>query len=212
MDQPTVFVVASNHDHSRLIAGMISSIDVAVRGHRSPEEFRASYDSARPGCLVFEQLLAGMSGVGLHESLGHRDGLHPTIIIATAQADVPQAVSAVKHGVFDYLEFPLQPERLWDAIAEAIASDAKARLQIEQFREIEDRLALLTHREREVLERVVQGLLNKEIASELGISPRTVEVHRAHAVKKLGVGSVAQLVRLVLQHRITEHQPSQQQP
>jgi two-component system response regulator FixJ len=202
MDQrPAVFLVASTRERLQTLERVMAGIDADICSYSSAEDFRRDHDLARPGCLVFN--LDDASGIALHESLGNRHGMHPAIVISE-HPNVPEAVTAVKHGVFDYLESPLRPERLLAAIREALAADAHWRQKTPQIQEIELRLESLTPREREIMNRVVQGLLSKQIANELGISPRTVEVHRAHVVKKMGVGSVAQLVRVVIEHRIVD--------
>lgn len=204
-ERPTIFLVASG-ERTPVLMQMLASLNVAICAFASAEQLLERHDPSQHGCVLWDLQAPGGNGGDLLRSLIRPDGLHPLVLIA-AHANVQEAVTAVKQGVLNYLEFPLQPHLLVEAVQDAITADHQARQHIGQTQRIANRLESLTRREREVLERVVQGLLSKQIASELGISPRTVEVHRAHVVKKMGFGSVVQLVRAVVELRCVNGDP-----
>ena len=195
--EPTVFVVDDDPAVLRGLRLLVKSVKLNVETYLSAQEFLDSYDPARPGCLVLDMRMPGMSGLELQEILRTRNISIPVIII-TGYGKVPAAVQAMKKGAVDFLEKPFNDQVLVDQVQKAVARDAQIRQKQALQEAMSARLALLTPRERDVMELVVAGKLNKVIARELGLSPKTVESHRAHIMKKMKVGSVAELVTLVI--------------
>jgi FixJ family two-component response regulator len=176
---------------------LLESKGFSVEAYSSAEIFLEAYRDDMRGCLVLDVRMPGMSGLELFERLTARGGALPVIFV-TGHGDVPMAVMAVKKGAVDFIEKPFAERdmlRLIEQCLEAERAQCSARLQRAAVRE---RLATLTEREREVMELVVAGRQNKQIADALGIAMKTVEVHRARVMEKAGVGSVAELVQLVL--------------
>jgi FixJ family two-component response regulator len=146
---------------------------------------------------VLDVRMPGMSGLELQEQLNLRGAVIPVIFI-TGHGDIPMAVEAMQHGAFDFLQKPFRDQDLIDRIQRALAKDAKDRVALRQHDRIRTRFATLTPREREVLTLMTRGKANKVMAAELGLSQRTVEIHRARVMEKSGAGSLAELVRMVL--------------
>jgi RNA polymerase sigma factor (sigma-70 family) len=193
---PTVFVVDDDAAVRKAVSRLLRSAGLAVAVFASPREFLAQYDSATPGCLVLDVAMPGFSGLQLQTALGEKGASLP-IIFLTGHGDVSQSVQAMKHGAFDFLTKPVNAKKLLPAIHAAIEKDAVARQEQARLSEICARLNTLTPREREVLEHVVTGQLNKQIADDLGITEATVKMHRARVMAKMKVQSVAELARLV---------------
>ena len=193
---PTVFVVDDDAAVRKAVSRLLRSVGLAVAVFASPREFLAQYDSATPGCLVLDVAMPGLSGLQLQTALGEK-GTSLPIIFLTGHGDVSQSVQAMKHGAFDFLTKPVNAKKLLPAIHAAIEKDAVAREEQARLSEICARLNTLTPREREVLEHVVAGQLNKQIADDLGITEATVKMHRARVMAKMKVQSVAELARLV---------------
>ena len=193
---PTVFVVDDDAAVRKAVSRLLRSAGLAVAVFASPREFLAQYDSATPGCLVLDVAMPGFSGLQLQTALGEK-GTSLPIIFLTGHGDVSQSVQAMKHGAFDFLTKPVNAKKLLPAILAAIEKDAVARQEQARLSEICARLNTLTPREREVLEHVVTGQLNKQIADDLGITQATVKMHRARVMAKMKVQSVAELARLV---------------
>lgn len=198
MDQfsgATVFVVDDDADVRKMILGLVESIGLRAECFPSADDFLKAYHSRRPGCLVTDVRLPGMSGLELQESLAHQSSMLPVIVI-TGHADVPLAVRAMKSHAVDLLEKPFNTQELLDRIQHALRLDAERRREQAATAGIAARVATLTPREREVMDLVVRGLANKQVAYQLGVSEKTVETHRSRVMKKLSVSSVADLVRL----------------
>jgi two-component system response regulator FixJ len=176
---------------------LLKSVGIAATPMASAQEFLAAYDPAQPGCLVLDIRMPGMSGLELQQQLNLRGAMLPVLFI-TGHGDVPMAVEAMQHGAFDFLQKPFRDQELIDRIQKALVRDRENRAASQAHDQIRRSLATLTPREREVLQLLTQGKQNKVMAAELGLSQRTVEIHRAHVMEKLGAGSVAQLVRMVL--------------
>lgn len=176
---------------------LIESVELQVTPCASAQAFLETYDRTRPGCLVLDVRLRGMSGLDLQAELARRDITIPTIVV-TGHGDVPMAVRAMKLGAFDFVEKPFNDQELLDRIQNAVEADQLARRGDQQRAEACALLATLSPREREVLDLLVDGLANKEVADRLGLSTRTVEGHRARLMEKLACGSLAELVRLRL--------------
>lgn len=197
-EQPTVFVVDDDEAVRKGLDLLLRSIGLSVETFGSAQEFLDRYEPTRPGCLVLDVRMPGMSGLELEEKLAEK-GIFLPIIIITGHGDVPMAVKALKLGAFDFLEKPFRDQVLLDCIQRAIAKDAKRRAEQSHLTTIESRISQLSRREQQVMKMVVSGKPNKIIAAELGLSQKTVEFHRAHIMKKMKVESLAELVRLVTQ-------------
>ena len=194
---PTVYVVDDDASTRELLAWLMKRHDIAAAVFPDARSFLSAYRSEYPGCLVLDLNMPGMSGLDLQRHLNER-GVFLPIIFLSGRADVPNAVRAVKEGAIDFIEKPFDYRRVVALVQDCLARDARARAERERARATTERLALLTQREREVLEQVVAGRLNREIAELLGISIKTVEAHRAKIMEKLEVNSVAELVQAKL--------------
>jgi FixJ family two-component response regulator len=192
---PTVFVVDDYAPVRRSISRLLRAAGFAVAAFASAEEFLAQYDPQTLGCLVLDLAMPTLNGLELHHILAKAGSLLP-IIFLTGTADIPKSVQAMKHGASDFLTKPVNDEDLLAGVRVAIEKNRSVRQQQTELSEIRARLATLTPREREVLEYVVAGKLNKQIAGDLGTVEQTVKVHRAHVMEKMRVQSVAELVRL----------------
>lgn len=195
--EPTVFVLDDDPAMRSSLRWLIESVGLTVATFETAEGFLSSYDPGQPGCLVLDVRMPGMSGLELQTALRERLVSLPTIVI-TGHADVTMAVRAVKNGALDFLEKPFSDQILLDRIRQAIDQDRSERERRTHRREIVERIARLTSREREVMRLVVQGNANKEIAAALNLSPKTVEAHRAHVMEKMEAESLAELIRSVL--------------
>jgi len=195
--EPTVFVVDDDRAMRDSLSWLLDSVGLRVRSYATAAEFLADHDPAQPGCLVLDVRMPGMSGLDLQAELARRGVELPTIVI-TGHAEVSMAVRAVKAGAIDFIEKPFSDQLLLDRVRQALEIDLEVREVRRRREDALRRLATLTAREREVLNLVVAGKQNKEIASELGVSPKTVEVHRAHVMSKMCVDSLAELIRITL--------------
>ncbi len=195
--EPVVFVVDDDRAMRDSLRWLLDSVGLPVRTYATAADFLADHDPAQPGCLILDVRMPGMSGLDLQAELTRRGVELPTIII-TGHAEVPMAVRAVKAGAIDFIEKPFSDQLLLDRVRQALALDRGAREVRSRREDACQRLAALTAREREVLHLVVAGKANKEIAFELGVSPKTIEVHRAHVMSKMQVDSLAELIRIAL--------------
>jgi two-component system, LuxR family, response regulator FixJ len=195
--EPIVFVVDDDPATRDSLRWLLQSVGLPVQTLATAEEFLSAYEAGQPGCLVLDVRMPGMSGLNLQETLVARDITLPVIII-TGYAEVPTAVRALKTGAIDFIEKPFNDDVLLDRVRQAIEVDRQARAARDQRTLAEKRFAQLTPREREVMQLVVAGKANKVIAGELGLSPKTVEVHRASVMSKMDADSVAELVRLAM--------------
>jgi two-component system response regulator DctR len=175
---------------------LLRSRGVPARCWASAEAFLADYSDAMRGCLVLDVRMEGMSGVELFDRLLALQSRLPVIFL-TGHGDVPLAVAALKKGAFDFVEKPFNDNDLVDRVVAAVRHDEAQRQRLETEASVAARLAELTARERQVMERVLAGDFNKTIADDLGIAVRTVEVHRAHIFEKMGVRSAVELSQLL---------------
>jgi two-component system response regulator FixJ len=199
MQQPasTVFVVDDDEAVRNSLRFLLKSVGLATQTLASAREFLESYKPQQPGCLVLDVRMPGMSGLELQQQLNLRGAVIPVIFI-TGHGDVPMAVEAMQQGAFDFLQKPFRDQDLIDRIQRALERDSRNRTTLAQHTKIRERLDSLTEREREVLTLITRGMPNKVMAAELGVSQRTVEIHRARIMEKSGAASLAQLVRMVL--------------
>ncbi len=193
----TVFVVDDDEAVRSSLRMLIKSIGLPAALYASAQEFLSAYQPEHPGCLVLDIRMPGMSGLDLQRNLSLRGAVIP-IVFVTGHGDVPMAVDAMQQGAFDFLQKPFRDQDLIDRVQRAFAKDAANRRALAETGRIREHLESLTAREREVLTLVTSGKANKVIASELGVSPRTVEIHRARVMEKMDAPSLAALVRMVL--------------
>jgi len=198
-NEPTVFVVDDDSAVRGAIARLLKSVGLKAKTFGSAREFLDNYDGEAAGCLVLDVRMPGMSGLDLQEALAEQKVTLP-IIISTGHADVPMAVRALKLGAVNFIEKPFSDQLLLDSIRQAIQRDTDTRANRARLGEVSERIALLTPRERQVLEMVVAGKTNKSIAHELDLSKKTVEFHRSNVMKKMEVNTVAELIYLFVQH------------
>jgi two-component system, LuxR family, response regulator TtrR len=198
---PLVYVVDDDAACRDSLRWLLESSGYRVQLYATAEHFLARYEPHAGACLILDVRMPGMSGLALQEELLRREQYVP-IIFVTGHGDVPMAVNAVKRGALDFLEKPFKDAELLVRVQSAVNLERTALLARAQRDLAVTRLAALSQREREVMERVVAGKLNKVIADELQISIKTVEAHRAHIMEKLAVDSVAGLVQLALSSRL----------
>lgn len=193
-DDPMVFVVDDDPGLRQSLARLIRSAGMEVRTFASPQELLDQGPPLGPGCLVLDVHLPGLNGLELQQELAARK-INTPIIFITGQGDIPTSVKAMKGGAIDFLTKPFKATDLLTGIQEAFKKDSQFRTAQVETDEIRDRIHSLTPREREVLNLVVTGMMNKQIAAELGASEKTIKVHRSRVMRKMQVASVADLVR-----------------
>ncbi len=199
MTRPATVHVVDDDDAVRSsLRLLLKSVGLPTVTHTSAQDFLATWDSDQPGCLVLDVRMPGMSGIELQAELNQRGAIIPVIFIS-GHGDIPMAVEAIQHGAFDFLQKPFRDQDLIDRVQRALASDAEHRQLLQQRETLRQRFYSLTPREQEVLQLVTQGKANKVMAGDLGVSQRTVEIHRARVMEKMGAQSLAQLVRMVLE-------------
>jgi FixJ family two-component response regulator len=190
-----VFVVDDDTAFLKAVSRLLRAAGLEVSPFPSAAAFLNEHDPAAPGCLVLDVAMPGLDGLELQRTLAAR-GCERSIVFITGQGDLPMGVQAMKAGAVNFLTKPFEKVELLAAIREALEKDDLARRARAGRESIERRLASLTRREREVLSHVIAGRLNKQIAGDLGAAEKTVKVHRARVMEKMGVRSVAELVRL----------------
>ncbi|MGE0385265.1 MAG: response regulator transcription factor [Gammaproteobacteria bacterium] len=195
--EPTVFVVDDDDAVRHSVCVLLRSVGLAAEPFDSAAALLAAMPPAGPACLVLDIRMPRMSGLELQRTLAERR-IELPIIFITGHGDVPMAVQAMKNGAVDFIEKPFNDQVLIDRVQQALALAEQRRASAEELSEVRARLVRLTAREREVFNRIVRGQANKVIAIDLGLSERTVEIHRAHVMEKTGAGSVADLVRMAL--------------
>jgi two-component system, LuxR family, response regulator FixJ len=194
---PVVFVVDDDDAVRSSLRLLLKSVGLVPLALGSAREFLDKYDPAQPGCLVLDVRMPEMSGLELQENLNLRGAVIPVIFI-TGHGDVPMAVEAMQAGAFDFLQKPFRDQDLIDRIQRALEKDRANRAGLNERSLILERLESLTPREREVLALVTKGKPNKVMAAELGVSQRTVEIHRSRVMEKMSASSLAQLVRMMM--------------
>ncbi len=193
--QPTVYVVDDDPDLLRAIERLLQSAGLSVTTFASAHKFLDEYDRNAPGCLVLDLALPGLNGLELQRVLEQQASVLP-IVFLTGRGDIAASVQAMKHGAADFLTKPIDDTALIAAIHDALAKDQVLRRASVERERVAKCLATLTERERQVLEQIVAGRLNKQIAAELGTVEKTIKFHRGNLMRKMGVRVVADLVKL----------------
>jgi two-component system response regulator FixJ len=196
-DGAVVMVVDDDAGVRNAMRSLLKSVGLNSALFASAQEFLDAYQPSQLGCLVLDIRMPGMSGLELQQQLNLRGAVIP-VIFMSGHGDIPMAVEAMQHGAFDFLQKPFRDQDLLDRIQRAIARDAELRKSLGEHARIKAHLESLTPREREVLDLMTQGKQNKVVGQELGVSPRTIEIHRARVMEKMGARSVAELVRMML--------------
>jgi len=198
-EEPTVFLVDDDPAVLRSLASLVKVVFPRVETYGSATEFLDAYRPGRPGCLVLDVAMPGMSGLELQRKLTE-DKIGLPVVFMTAHANVQMAVGAIQAGAVDFLEKPFHEQELWDGIRKAIDLDAQNRRRKTRRLEADKQMARLTAGERKVLDLILDGKINKEIAAQLQLSIRTIEDRRAKLMKKMEADSVAKLVQQVMVH------------
>jgi FixJ family two-component response regulator len=191
----TVFIIDDDRGMRQAIQDLVESVGLRAESFASGEEFLSKQRSADLSCLVLDVRLPQMSGLDFQRRLTEA-GLQIPIVFITAHGDIPMSVKALKSGAVEFLTKPFRDQDLLDAIQQALQRDSDAREQQAEIQDLQERYHALTTREREVMTLVVSGLLNKQVAHEIGASEATVKIHRGHVMQKMLAGSIVGLVRM----------------
>lgn len=192
---PTVFIVDDDRSMRQAIQDLVESVGLRAEAFATGDEFLNRQRTVAPGCLVLDVRLPRMSGLDFQRRLAE-NGIHIPVVFITAHGDIPMSVRALKLGAVEFLTKPFRDQDLLDAIQQALQRDRDAREHEAEIRDLQKRYDGLTGREREVMTLVVSGMLNKQIASEIGAKEATVKIHRGQAMRKMRAGSVVELLRM----------------
>jgi FixJ family two-component response regulator len=195
--EPTVYIVDDELIIRSILEDIFDAANLPVATYASAEDFLLAYSPENPGCLLLDIIMPGMNGLELQKALSTR-GNNTPVIFLTGSGEVPIAVEALKAGAIDFIEKPVEAKTVLNSVKKAMELDLRRRYELLQRSQVEQRIALLTPRELEVMNWVVQGKSNKMIARILDISSRTVEVHRKKVIDKMQADSVADLVQMIL--------------
>jgi len=204
---PTIFIVDDDPAVLKSLGRLLRSARLDFVAFSSPNEFLQHHDPAAPGCLVLDVAMPGLNGLELQAALAEK-GCSLPIIFLTGHGDIPMSVQAMKRGALDFLTKPVNDENLLKAVRAALEKDRAARQARAELVGLQARLDSLTPREREVFVHVVAGQLNKQIAADLGTVEKTIKVHRARVMEKMGVDSLADLVRTAERLGLGDRPPS----
>src|SRR5579862_7803624 len=194
-DAPTVFIVDDDRGMRQAVQDLVESVGLRAESFATGQEFLSRRRTSEPSCLVLDVRLPQMSGLDFQRRLTEM-GMQIPIIFITAHGDIPMSVRALKSGAVEFLTKPFRDQDLLDAIQQALQRDRLAREQEADLKDLRVRYEALTAREREVMALVVSGMLNKQVASEIGTSEATVKIHRGNVMQKMQVGSLIELVRI----------------
>jgi FixJ family two-component response regulator len=195
-DKFTVYLVDDDPGVLKALSRLLQTKGYDVRPYSSPQVFLEEHDGAIPGCAVLDVAMPDLDGLEIQCVLTAASGSHRPIVFLTGKGDVPTSVRAMKAGAIDFLTKPVKDQDLFDAVSRASAVDAESRRLHSELELMQAKVRTLTPREREVLTHVVAGRLNKQIAGDLGTVEKTIKVHRSRMMEKLGVRTVADLVRM----------------
>ena len=191
----TVHLVDDDKSASKAIAAILQSVQLDVRAYTDAKSFLEGFRSSPPQCLLLDLYMPSMTGLELQSQL-EAANIDIPIVFLTGHGDVATAVEALKHGALDFIEKPARSEQIIDSVLKAIREDVAAMTRRSETSEYRQRLDSLSERERQVLDAVARGLSSKQIAFELGLSKKTIDLHRTRIMRKLGVGSATELVRV----------------
>jgi FixJ family two-component response regulator len=200
----TIFLVDDDAGVLTALSRLLRAKGYNVQPFTSPNEFLTKRDATLPGCVILDVTMPGLDGLNLQQTLSSEESLHPVIFL-TGTGDIPTSVRAMRAGALDFLTKPVNTDDLFRAIARAEEQNVRAREARAELQAIQAKIATLTRRESQVLVHVVAGRLNKQIAHELGTVEKTIKVHRGRMMQKLGVHTVADLVRLAERVGIRAH-------
>jgi FixJ family two-component response regulator len=194
-DQPTVFIVDDDEAVRHALSGLLRSVSLHAECYGSAAEFLRAKRPNAPTCIVLDVRLPGLSGLDFQTEL-EKAGNHPPIVFISGHGDVPMTVKAMKAGAVEFLTKPVREQDLLDAVSAALEQDRLERDKTAALSKVRASFASLTPREQQVIALVTSGLMNKQIAAKLGVSEITVKVHRGNVMRKMGVRSLAELVRM----------------